>query len=100
VCRRADRLEVRPALGDELAQHVLPVRARVPRDARRRVDLDGHHLAHARALDEDDERAEPAGGARAVVAPCDVGRDGRIARDYRRAGDERGVRDRESARAR
>lgn len=71
-------LEVRAAGRDEVLEHLGPVFALVPRDLGRWVDLDGHDLADATALDEDDEGANATGAAAALLAPLDVGAHERV----------------------
>lgn len=67
------RLEVRAAGGNKVLENLGPVIALVPRDLGGWVDLDGHDLADAAALDEDDEGADAAGATAAFFASLDVG---------------------------
>lgn len=62
-----------------MVQHAGPVVAHVPGDLGRRVDLDGHDLADAAALDDDDDRADAAALATPLLAALDVGDDERVA---------------------
>ena len=97
---RRYRLEVRAALVREVVEDVGPVVARVPRDARGRVDLDGHDLADVAALDEHDRAADAARLAAAVLAAEDVLADERVVVGHVRAGHDVCRLDGESARAR
>ena len=74
-----------------------PVVAGVPGDLGGGVDLDGHDLADAGALDDDDERADAAVLAAPLLAALDVADDERVADvrardDVRRADGEAGER--------
>lgn len=89
-------LEVCAAGVGEVLEDVRPVVARVPGDARGRVDLDGHDLGDFAALDEDDRAADAAALPAAVLAPADVLADERVVVGHVRPRDDvRGL-DRES----
>ena len=82
-----DRLEVRPARLDEVAEDAHPVVPSVPSDPVGRIDLDRHDLAHFTALDEDDSRSDasalPAALRRSATA-CGVGMSSRLTLSVRR----------------
>ena len=77
-----------------MVEHGCPVVARIPGDLCRRVDLDGHHLRDAAALEDDDEGADAAALPAALFAALDVGDDEGVADVC--PGDDVGGGDRES----
>lgn len=71
-CGGGDGFKVGPAGIDEVGEDLKPVFPFVPRDLRRRVDFDGHHLAHGSALDQYYRRTDPACASAAFFATLDI----------------------------
>jgi len=67
-----DGFKVGPAGIDKVGEDLGPVFSLVPRDLRRRIDFDGHHLAHGSTLDQYYRRADPACASAAFFATLDI----------------------------
>lgn len=79
-----------------MLEHLRPILAHVPRDARGRVDLDRHDLADLAALDDDDDAADAAALAAPLLSPHDVLADEGVAIGHVCPRDNVGTLDRES----